>query len=98
MAKDKHADGMLCVTASGHLSDEPKVLSDSSPYVMKTKALSALPAHRPPGLFPSLTHSFVVSKKKKKSLSEVYGTMGQVYWTEKDVCECVILLPDKRAQ
>lgn len=75
MAKDKHAYGMLSITASGHLSDEPKVLSDSSPYIMKTKALSVLPAHTPPVSFHLLHTPLLSEEKKKRSLSEVYGTM-----------------------
>lgn len=45
-----------------------------------------------------LLYTPLSSARRKKSLSEVYGTMGQVYWTEKDMCECMILLRDKRAQ
>lgn len=53
-------------------------------FAMKKVCLKKTSCSHSPGLFLSLKHSFVVSKEKK-SLSEVFGTMGQVYWTEKDI-------------
>lgn len=81
-AKDKRTDGMLSITASGHLCVEPKMLSDTSPCTIKSKAFSSEvclskasfspPAHTPPGLFPSLIHSFVVSKEEKKLVRGIW--------------------------